>query len=89
MRSSIGPTYSSKIQIRGSNSITGLNQPLIIVDGVPSDNFTEPTTMICGIHLLIWVTVYRISTPKILNQCLFERCIYRCALWFAQVMVLS
>ena len=31
---------SSKIQLRGANSVTGLNQPLIVVDGVPMDNFT-------------------------------------------------
>lgn len=39
-RSSNGPGGSSKIQLRGNNSITGLNQPLIVVDGVPMDNFT-------------------------------------------------
>ena len=40
IRSSNGAGGSSKIQLRGSNSITGLNQPLIVVDGVPMDNFT-------------------------------------------------
>lgn len=40
IRSSNGPGGSSKIQLRGSNSLTGLNQPLIVVDGVPMDNFT-------------------------------------------------
>lgn len=40
IRSSNGPGASSKIQLRGSNSITGSNQPLIVVDGVPMDNFT-------------------------------------------------
>ena len=40
IRSSNGPAGSSKIQLRGSNSVTGLNQPLIVVDGVPLDNFT-------------------------------------------------
>ena len=39
-RSSNGPGGSSKIQLRGSNSVTGLNQPLIVVDGIPMDNFT-------------------------------------------------
>lgn len=39
-RSSNGPGGSSKIQLRGNNSITGLNQPLIVVDGTPMDNFT-------------------------------------------------
>lgn len=40
IRSSNGPGASSKIQLRGSNSVTGLNQPLIVVDGIPMDNFT-------------------------------------------------
>ena len=39
-RSSNGPGGSSKIQLRGNNSVTGLNQPLIVVDSVPMDNFT-------------------------------------------------
>lgn len=39
-RSSNGPAGSSKIQLRGNNSVTGLNQPLIVVDGIPMDNFT-------------------------------------------------
>ncbi|MBB2151666.1 SusC/RagA family TonB-linked outer membrane protein [Pedobacter gandavensis] len=39
-RSSSGPTGSSKITLRGNNSLTGENQPLIVVDGVPMDNFT-------------------------------------------------
>ena len=39
-RSGNGPGSSSKITLRGNNSITGLNQPLIVVDGVPMENFT-------------------------------------------------
>ncbi|WGQ12252.1 SusC/RagA family TonB-linked outer membrane protein [Pedobacter gandavensis] len=39
-RSSSGPAGSSKITLRGNNSLTGENQPLIVVDGVPMDNFT-------------------------------------------------
>src|SRR5690606_1948549 len=31
---------SSKIVLRGNSSLTGDNQPLIVVDGVPMDNFT-------------------------------------------------
>ena len=34
---------SSRIVIRGNNSITGNNQPLIVVDGVPIDNFSGGT----------------------------------------------
>lgn len=40
VRSSNGPAGSSKIVLRGNNSLTGDNQPLIVVDGVPMDNFT-------------------------------------------------
>ncbi len=43
IRSSNGPGGSSKIQLRGANSVTGSNQPLIVVDGVPMDNFTGAT----------------------------------------------
>lgn len=39
MRSSNGPASSSKIILRGFNSIAGDNQPLIVVDGVPMENF--------------------------------------------------
>ena len=31
---------SSKIVLRGANSLTGSNQPLVVVDGTPMDNFT-------------------------------------------------
>ena len=34
IRSSNGPAGSSKIQLRGNNSLTGSNQPLIVVDGI-------------------------------------------------------
>lgn len=39
MRSSSGPAGSSKILLRGFNSLTGDNQPLIVIDGVPMNNF--------------------------------------------------
>ena len=39
IRSSNGPGSSSKIVLRGNNSLTGLNQPLLVVDGVPMDDF--------------------------------------------------
>jgi TonB-linked SusC/RagA family outer membrane protein len=38
-RSGNGPGGSSKITLRGNNSLTGTNQPLIVVDGIPLDNF--------------------------------------------------
>jgi TonB-linked SusC/RagA family outer membrane protein len=38
-RSSNGPAGSSKIILRGYNSLVGDNQPLIVVDGIPIDNF--------------------------------------------------
>lgn len=40
VRGSSGPAGSSKIILRGFNSLTGDNQPLIVVDGVPMENFT-------------------------------------------------
>lgn len=39
VKSSTGPGGSSKIILRGFNSLTGDNQPLIVVDGVPMSNF--------------------------------------------------
>lgn len=33
-----GPTGSSRVEIRGSSMLTGNNQPLYVVDGVPIDN---------------------------------------------------
>ena len=38
------PGASSKIIIRGLNTITGSTDPLIVVDGVPIDNTTDQTT---------------------------------------------
>ena len=35
---SFGPGSSSRVIIRGNNSLTGNNQPLYVVDGVPMDN---------------------------------------------------
>ncbi|TWW00938.1 SusC/RagA family TonB-linked outer membrane protein [Chitinophaga pinensis] len=43
LRSSNGPAGSTKITLRGNNSLTGTNQPLIVVDGIPLDNFTGAT----------------------------------------------
>ncbi|NML20819.1 SusC/RagA family TonB-linked outer membrane protein [Pseudoflavitalea sp. G-6-1-2] len=40
VRSGNGPGGSSKIVLRGYNSLTGNNQPLIVVDGIPLDNTT-------------------------------------------------
>ncbi|MFH6958330.1 SusC/RagA family TonB-linked outer membrane protein [Flavobacterium aquidurense] len=37
------PGASSKIIIRGANTITGTTDPLIVVDGVPIDNTTDQT----------------------------------------------
>ncbi|MFI3263014.1 MAG: SusC/RagA family TonB-linked outer membrane protein, partial [Rikenellaceae bacterium] len=36
-----GATGSSKITIRGQSSLSGTNQPLIVIDGIPMDNFTN------------------------------------------------
>jgi TonB-linked SusC/RagA family outer membrane protein len=36
-----GTGASSKIVLRGNNSLTGNNQPLIVIDGIPVSNFTN------------------------------------------------
>jgi TonB-linked SusC/RagA family outer membrane protein len=38
-----GPTGSTRIVIRGNNSLGGNNQPLIVVDGIPMDNYQTAT----------------------------------------------
>ncbi|OAV72644.1 Outer membrane cobalamin receptor protein, SusC/RagA family [Bacteroidales bacterium Barb6] len=43
---------STKILIRGNNSISGNNQPLIVVDGVPIDNFSSSTADMWGSSLV-------------------------------------
>ncbi|WP_109098227.1 SusC/RagA family TonB-linked outer membrane protein [Aquimarina sp. AU58] len=43
VRGSNGPAGSSKIVLRGNSSLTGDNQPLIVVDGIPMNNFTGAT----------------------------------------------
>jgi TonB-linked SusC/RagA family outer membrane protein len=48
VRSSNGPGGSSKINLRGNNSLTGDNQPLIVVDGVPLNNFTGSVDVLQG-----------------------------------------
>ena len=40
IKGSSSPGSSSKIVLRGSSSLSGSNQPLIVVDGVPMDNTT-------------------------------------------------
>ena len=40
VRSGNGPAGSSQILLRGNNSLTGLSQPLIVIDGIPVDNST-------------------------------------------------
>ncbi|PVH26482.1 SusC/RagA family TonB-linked outer membrane protein [Sphingobacterium corticibacter] len=42
-RSSNGAGGSAKIILRGFSSLTGDNQPLIVVDGIPMNNFTGTT----------------------------------------------
>src|SRR5690606_6178883 len=40
-RSAVGPGGNSKVLIRGSRSITGNNQPLFVIDGVPLNSGTR------------------------------------------------
>ena len=51
VRSSNGPGASSRIVLRGNSSLTGLNQPLIVIDGVPMDNFTGA---LCGREVVVY-----------------------------------
>lgn len=44
------PGASSVIMIRGGTSLTGSNQPLIIVDGIPIDNSTDVSSEISNIN---------------------------------------
>ena len=44
------PGASSVIMIRGGTSITGNNQPLIIVDGIPIDNSTDGSLEVASIN---------------------------------------
>ncbi|TDQ76728.1 SusC/RagA family TonB-linked outer membrane protein [Sphingobacterium yanglingense] len=44
IKGSSGPASSTKITLRGNNSLTGDNQPLIVVDGVPMNNFIGSKT---------------------------------------------
>ena len=43
VRSGNGPAGSSQIKLRGNNSLTGISQPLIVVDGMPISNITGRT----------------------------------------------
>ena len=43
IKGSSSPGSSSKIVLRGNSSLSGNNQPLIVVDGVPMDNTTGAT----------------------------------------------
>ncbi|POY37057.1 SusC/RagA family TonB-linked outer membrane protein [Solitalea longa] len=43
-----GPTGSSRIVLRGNSSLGSNNQPLIVVDGVPIDNFSGATADFWG-----------------------------------------
>ncbi len=40
VRSGNGPAGSSQIKLRGNNSLTGISQPLIVIDGMPVSNNT-------------------------------------------------
>ncbi len=47
-QSGTGVGGSTRILIRGNNSIAGNNQPLVVVDGVPIDNFSSDTDEFWG-----------------------------------------
>lgn len=68
VRSSNGVGGSSKIVLRGNSSLTGSNQPLIVVDGTPMDNLQAVWMMFGVIPEPIWVTAFLILTLKISNR---------------------
>lgn len=47
--SGVGPGQSSSIVIRGASSMSGDNQPLFVVDGIPINNTTDTRTNTLGI----------------------------------------
>lgn len=48
VRSGNGPAGSSQIRLRGNNSLSGISQPLIVVDGMPISNTTGRTNAVGG-----------------------------------------
>ncbi len=62
IKGGFGPASSSRINLRGFNSLTGDSQPLIVVDGVPLSNgmglkpnrIMVTSIMIFGIRIWIW-----------------------------------
>ncbi|WEK34562.1 MAG: SusC/RagA family TonB-linked outer membrane protein [Candidatus Pseudobacter hemicellulosilyticus] len=48
VRSNNGPAGSSRINLRGLNSFSPRTQPLIVVDGIPVDNFVGETNNVTG-----------------------------------------
>ncbi|MEH0153522.1 SusC/RagA family TonB-linked outer membrane protein [Limibacter armeniacum] len=50
-RSSGGAGGSSRVVIRGNNSLSGSNQPLFIVDGVPIDNTSNSVTSLKNVAI--------------------------------------
>lgn len=49
VRSGNGPAGSSRINLRGLNSFSPRTQPLIVVDGIPVDNFVGETNNVTGV----------------------------------------
>lgn len=47
--SGVGPGQSSSVLIRGASSMSGDNQPLFVVDGIPINNITDTRTNQIGI----------------------------------------
>jgi outer membrane cobalamin receptor len=65
---------SSKILIRGVSSLSGNNQPLFVVDGVPIEgaDYNSTETAQAAVAVTTTVTSFRISTPTISTT-------YRCS----------
>lgn len=61
------PGASSVIMIRGGTSLTGNNQPLIIVDGIPIDNSTDASLEVASINRASDINPQDIETITVLK----------------------
>ncbi|WFO17564.1 carboxypeptidase-like regulatory domain-containing protein [Cellulophaga baltica 4] len=71
------PGSSAVILIRGGTSITGNNQPLFVVDGIPIDNSTSSSLEVASINRASDINPEDIETVSV-----FKRSCCRCIIWY-------
>lgn len=59
-----GPSGSTRVILRGSTEMTGNNQPLYVIDGVPIIRIMEVLELMAD---MIWVMAFRVLTQMILK----------------------